>query len=138
MKIYIKVILILLTLTITGCAESSFTLSQDSRLPKWFEVPEGMSRNDLKVTMDYYISGKTIFKLYKKGSFFYLKKVIGITRDDRPLKLQNPPSGFPKNYPRYTVIIVIGMLDIVEHRKLEPVFYMTDDPSIWKELGIKQ
>ena len=88
--------------------------------------------------MDYYINGKTIFKLYEKDSYLRLTKVVGITRDNRPLKLKNPPRGFSKNYPRYAVIIVNDMLDIVEHRELEPVFYMTDDPAVWAELGVKK
>ena len=24
-----------------------------------------------------------------------------------------------------------GVVDIVEHRKMEPIFYMTDNPAVW-------
>jgi hypothetical protein len=36
------------------------------------------------------------------------------------------------------VVTVNGITDIVERRTMEPVFYMTDDPAVWKELGVQQ
>lgn len=133
-----SILLIAISVNITGCLESSFNLAQESRLPIWFEIPEGMSRDDLIVTMDYYstFSGaEAVFKLYKKDGFFNLKKVSGIPHG--PLKLKNPPPGFPKHYPSYEVITVDGVTDIIEHRKMEPVFYVTDNPAIWKEFGVE-
>lgn len=132
MKINVKVILVFLTFVLTGCAESSFTLSQDSRLPKWFEVPEGMSRKELKVTMDYYVYPSNriaIFKLYKNESLFPLKKVTGKQFGNRPYSLNEAPPGLPKNYPLYEIITVDGITDVIEHRKREPIFYTTDDPA---------
>ena len=35
------------------------------------------------------------------------------------------------------VATVNGITDIIEFRKMEPVFYMTDDPAVWKELGVE-
>lgn len=130
--------LIAIVIGMTGCVESSFILAPESRLPKWFDVPEGMSINEIKVTMDYYTDGSAVFKLYKKEDFFYLKKVTGITHSARPLKLKSPPSGFSKHYPAYEVITVEGITDIIEHRKMEPIFYVIDDPAIWKEFGIEK
>jgi hypothetical protein len=31
---------------------------------------------------------------------------------------------------------VDGMTEIVEHRKLEPIFCITDDPAVWERLGV--
>jgi hypothetical protein len=42
------------------------------------------------------------------------------------------------DYPQYFAVTVDGITDIVEHKKMEPIFYMTDDPAIWKELGVMQ
>src|SRR5215475_9136214 len=42
-----------------GCArlpESSFELSPASRLPKWFALPPGLSRSDVRLTLTYYSS----------------------------------------------------------------------------------
>jgi hypothetical protein len=121
----------------SGCLESSFVLAPESRLPRWFEVPEGTTRSDLRVVMNYYSTGECTFKLYKKGSFFALKKVKGVSRFPYSNYLKNPPVGFPKGYPVYEVIIVNGITDVIEHRKMEPIFYVTDDPNIWTEFGVK-
>lgn len=125
-------------IVLAGCVESSFNLAPDSRLPKWFAIPDGMSRNELHVTMDYYVkpSGReAIFKLFDdKGKI--LRQVTGLQRGIRPIELKNPPAGFEGHYPSYEVITVDGVTDIVEHRKMEPVFYITDDPNIWKELEV--
>lgn len=139
LRIFLNIIsLMLMASSMAGCLESSFKLAQDSRLPRWLETPEGMSRDDLVVTMDYYstFSGaEAVFNLYKKNELFSFKKVVGTPRG--PLRLKNPPSGFPKHYPSYEVITVNGLTDIIEHRKMEPIFYVTDDPAIWKEFGVE-
>lgn len=111
-----------------GCLESRFSLAPDSRLPKWFDVPQGMSRPNLSVTMDYYSTfndSKAVFTLRGKGRFLNLKKVTAALRNETP-----------KGYPAYVVVTVNGITDVIEHRKMEPIFYVTDDPKIWKELGV--
>jgi hypothetical protein len=129
---------------LTGCLESSFQLSPDSRLPKWFNYPEGVDRRELTVTMDLYSTlsgGEDVFKLIQKGKIFAIEKYT-ITTDMQPkirsAQLKSPPAGFPKGYPRYKVININGISDIIELRKMEPYFYMTDDPAVWKELGVDQ
>ena len=62
-----------------------------------------------------------------------LKKIKAIT-GDHPLRLKNQREGFPPGRPLYEVITIDGITDIVEHRKMEPFFYMTDDPEVWREL----
>jgi hypothetical protein len=42
---------------LVGCRffpEPYFDLSEDSRLPKWFVLPQGMSRSDVRVQLYYY------------------------------------------------------------------------------------
>jgi hypothetical protein len=120
-----------------SCLESSFELSPDSRLPKWFEVPEGATKSDLRVTLDYYSTfdgAEAVLKLYKKDRFFALKEVTAIPRKPYAKDQRNPPAGFPKGYPKYVVITVDGITDIIEHRKMEPIFFVTDDPAAWAEL----
>ena len=134
-KIVFKFILLGLVILIVGCSESNFNLSPDSRLPKWFDVPEGMSRDKLNVTVDYYINsdgGEAVFKLYN-GNMTRLKKVKGKT-GLYPLQLKNPPSGSPEGYPMYEIVIVDGVKDIIEHRDRNNVFHMVDSPVVWEEL----
>ena len=143
-RFYRSVLFCLLFASLAGCLEASFELAPGSRLPKWLDAPEGVARSDLKVTMDYYSNfsgGEYVFKFYDKNKFIKLQK-ISLSTEEQPAirtrELKEPPVGFPKGYPAYNVVTVNGITDIVERRKMEPVFYMADDPVIWKELGVKK
>jgi hypothetical protein len=41
-----------------------------------------------------------------------------------------------QGYPSYEVITIDGLSDVVEHRAMEPTFYMTDDPAVREELKV--
>ena len=50
--------LLLFVVVFYGCSlfpESSFQLADESRLPKWVQVPDGAKRSELSLTMDYLI-----------------------------------------------------------------------------------
>jgi hypothetical protein len=85
--------------------------------------------------------GKAVFKLSKKGNLLSVGKYV-VTTDEQPsirsLQLSRQSEGSPKGYPRYKVVTINGVTDIIELRKMEPVFYMTDDPAVWEELGVKR
>jgi hypothetical protein len=126
-----------------GCAwfpESTFELASESRLPKWITLPPGLTRADVSITMSYYVMpwgrSSTFILQNKEGQT--LKKVDGKEKGLEPLQLEHPPPGFPPGYPAYEVITVNGTTEIIEHRKMEPIFYITDDPAVWKELGVGQ
>jgi hypothetical protein len=143
-----KLLLFFVALTISGSVmvgcdwipESTFELASESRLPKWITLPPGLTRADVSITMNYYSNpwGRdSLFMLQdKKGQL--RTKVYGKTRGLGPNYLKHPPPGFPPGYPSYEVITVNGITDIIEHRKPEPIFYVTDDPAVWKELGVTQ
>ena len=144
MRLYRRLFLLILASLLVGCLEASFELASESRLPKWLDAPEGVARSDLRVTMDYYSTfrgGEYVFKFYEKNKFLKLQK-ISLTTEMQPTirtkELSNPPAGFPRGYPAYNVVTVNGITDIVERRQMEPIFYMTDDPAVWKELGVEQ
>ena len=54
------------------------------------------------------------------------------------MQLGRQPEGFPEGYPRYKVVTINGVTDVIELRKMEPIFYMTDDPAVWDELGVEK
>jgi hypothetical protein len=88
--------------------------------------------------MDYYVSllGRTAtFRLYDSHSQQRFK-ISGYMGGDRPLTLKNPPPGFAPGYPSYEVITINGIRDVVEHRAMEPIFYMTDDPAVRQDLDV--
>lgn len=124
----------------TGCQyfpESTFELASESRLPKFITLPPGHTRADvLSLTMSYYISpwGKNVKFILVDAKVQKPIKLYGKEKDGGPFELKHPPQGFPPRYPLYEVITVNGVTDIIEHRKMEPIFYTTDDPSVWNEL----
>ena len=123
-----------------GCdyfPESTFELSRDSRLPKWFALSPGVSRLEAAVTMSYY-SGRTVTFILRDAKDRKLAEVNGTTKGHEPRTLKNPPPGFPPGYPAYEIITVNGMTEIIEHRQMEPIFYITDDPAVWAELGVSR
>ena len=131
-----KLLVLILFITLTGCLEASFELDSNTRPPKWFEMPTGMKRSDLRVTMEYHSTfsgGEYVFKFYNKNKFFKLKK-ISVTTNEQPTIRTKALKNSSGNYPAYNVITIKGITDIVERRKMEPIFYMTDDPKVWKEL----
>jgi len=129
-----------MALLLSSCGffpESSFELAPSSRLPSWFSLPAGMPREQVSVTLDYYTSStrnNATFILYDSHKR-KLKKVSGTGREGGPLTLKSPAPGYPPGYPMYEVITVNGVTDVVEHRAMEPIFYMTDDPSVREEIG---
>jgi len=135
-------ILAAVCLCLLGCEsfpESSFELARESRLPKWFAPPSGLSRSDVSVAMNYYVkstgrTAKFIFRDAKRKR--RLAEVDGTQKGVEPLQLKNPPPGFSPGYPGYEIITVNGITEIIEHRRAEPFFYITHDPAVRSELGV--
>jgi hypothetical protein len=141
-----KYLLLFVALTIScsaivGCEyfpEATFELASDSRLPKWITLPPGLTRTDVSITMSYYITpwGRSATFILQDTKGKIRTKVYGKMLGLEPFYLKHPPQGFPPGYPAYEVITVNGITDIVEFRKPEPIFYITDDPAVWKELRV--
>src|SRR5215510_9756819 len=124
-------------LLLIGCSllpESSFELASESRLPRWFTLPSGRSRSEVRVKMDYYLNsvGSTATFLLSDKKGWRLAKVNGKVRDLEPLTRKANPD--PRGYPRYEVITVGAVTEVIEHRRAEPIFYITDDPDVLSEL----
>src|ERR1035437_4418797 len=93
-----KYLLILVALTIPGSAivgcewfpESTFELASESRLPKWITLPPGLTRSDVSITMNDYITpwgrSATFILQDKKGK--RLTKVYGKMKGLEPLHLK--------------------------------------------------
>jgi len=119
-----------------GCEyfpESTFELASESRLPKWVTLPPGLTQANVSLTMNYYAvpwSHAQFILRDERGHI--LKKENGRMRCGVPAELKNPSQGFPPGYPAYQAITVNGITEIIEHRKMEPIFYVTDDIAVWK------
>ncbi len=119
-------------LAIGGCwnwPESMFDLSPDSRIPAWFKIPPGMTRKDVTVKLTYY-TGKTaratLFDMHGND----LADVDVSMRGLKPLHIKASGSQSSSAYPSYEILTASGTTEIIEHRKLEPIFYVTDDAEI--------
>lgn len=123
-----------LSSTLLGCVESSFELAKESKLPNWFDVPEGLKRDNLRVTLDYYTDGNAVFTLLRKDSNSILQEVNGLTQGYGPFRPKKPAPGYPKHYPMYQIVTVGTTTEVIEHRRMEPIFYVSDDPDILKKL----
>ena len=137
------VALTILGSTMVGCEwfpESTFELAGESRLPKWITLPPGLTRADVSITMSYYVKpwGRSATLTLQDTKGHKLTKVDGKLKGSEPFQLKHPPQGFPPGYPSYEIVTVNGITEIIEHRKPEPLFYITDDPAVWKELGVGQ
>jgi hypothetical protein len=116
--------------------ESSFTLAGDSRLPKWLSLPNDARREDVDVTLTYFVqpSGRTFKATVTNHQGRTLKSVSGTLEGLSPVTLAASAAGQGSKYPMYEVAVVNGVPDIVEHRAMEPIFYLTDDSVVWKVL----
>ena len=85
--------------------------------------------------MSYYIksSGRTATFTVKNANERTIGKFEGSDKCLKPFMLRNPPHGFPEGYPAYEAITVNGITEIIEHRKMEPSFYVTDDAAVRRE-----
>jgi hypothetical protein len=132
------VVLAISGFTIIGCEyfpEATFKLASDSRLPKWITLPPGLTRAGVSITMSYYIKpwGSSAVFILQDTKKRILEKEDGRATCNEPFQLKNPPQGFAPGYPAYEAITVNGMTEIIEHRKMEPIFYITDDTAVWKQ-----
>jgi hypothetical protein len=119
--------------------EADFTLSRESRLPRWFTVGSDRLPNDAIVELIEYSDGTARMTLYRPAEMSALG-VRGTKQSEVRGELQWHPStlakrnnlgGFDLNsYPHYMVMRVNGTFEILEFRRMEPVFYVSDDPEL--------
>ena len=121
---------LVLSCLVSGCLESSFQLASESRLPGWKALPPGLTRADVWVTLNLYTTplpgANDAEFILKNGKGKELAELKG------KVKCQYPYSNM--SYPRYNAVVVNDTIEIVEFRKMEPVFYVNDDPAIRKEI----
>jgi len=133
------VALIILCYAMAGCEyfpEATFELASGSRLPKWIAIPSGHTRADVSITMSYNIKpwGRSAEFILKDENGRILEKSSGKLKGLYPFHLKEPIPGFDPGYPAYEVITLDGTTEIIEHKKMEPIFYVNDDEAVRNEL----
>ena len=132
-KVVVYFLVLLLTACSTrGCVESQFHLAKESDLPGWFQIPEGLKRSDLDVTLAYYTNGTADINLYdiRKGKRKLLNKKLG-RNWHHPDYWAWAQEDWPKrSHPSYVVIISDRVKEIIEHKKMEPIFYISSESDM--------
>lgn len=108
--------------------ESIFELAPESRLPQWIVIPPGLSRSEVKISMSYYISdrGRTATFTVQDTKGRTVSTISGVVPGLAPYN----PNGNPQGDPGYELVTVNGVSEVIEHRRMEPIFYINDDPVI--------
>ena len=128
-KKYLLIVAICLScFAISGCVDSVNYLASDSRLPKWFTLPPGLTRADVTViraSMDPTQRGVDIKVALYKGKYKKLAEVSG-----KSILL-----GY------FRICVVNGVPEITgykaqidEHGNRMPYFYVVDDPALKRKL----
>jgi hypothetical protein len=125
---------------IRGCAESDFDLTPESRLPRWFALPASVARTDVTVNLTYYGplvgSQRTATVVLRTRQGQTLQQVVATLKGHEPQTLK-PYSGTGRiPYPMYEVLTANGFTEVIEHRRMEPIFYISDDPEVRRKLGV--
>jgi hypothetical protein len=122
-----------------GCIESDFDLAAKSRIPRWFDVPESVQRSDLSVSLDYWIGpvGRTATVTLHRVGGRRLDSVVATMAGSEPYTLIRKPATGPIPYPSYEILTAKGITEVVEHRRMEPIFYIVDDPEVKRKLGVQ-
>jgi hypothetical protein len=133
------VLVVALLFSLGACGifpETIHQLAPESRLPRWYVLPKGVERKDVSLEMRYYAppgKPKLMFLLkYSNGkrisTMTGIVVVQGMNSEGKEKK--------PHEHPSYRVVKVNGVVDVIEHRKAGDIFYLCDDPLVWKALGI--
>jgi hypothetical protein len=111
-----------------GMIESSFELSPDSRLPKWFDIPAGYKRKNLSMKVIYCGQARVIIM----GPGMMNEILMDKTGEDKWHPLTEPYiTGYGAiPYPRYTIITIDGEGEVFEHKEAGNILYISDEPAI--------
>jgi hypothetical protein len=136
----ITIIISLLLLTschpIRGFIESQFVLSSESPLPAWYpELPEGYNREDVTIRLRYYVPpfdvDDTVF--WVESSWWHtLYKATGKTERHPKFYKWARKDWKARRYPSFWVITIDGKTEIIEHKKMEPIFYISKEEEVRK------
>jgi hypothetical protein len=117
-----------------GLCESNFRLAQESRLPKWIQLPAGLDHKDVLVEFAYFLPAAKVMATDKRtGEIFYAyhsadKKIHKLTEER-----MNATSGhFP--CPSYKVITINGIEEILEHAEPGNVVHIVESSQVSNDI----
>ena len=120
---------------VRGFLESEFELSPDSRLPVWFESQDSAhSRENTMVVLRYYTSpfdvDDSVLILNNKYGLSTATMTGTISRHPSTVQARESCRKLSSVHPSYVIFTAQGKSEIIEHRKMEPIFYVTDEKHV--------
>lgn len=118
---------------IRACVSTTFDLAADSRLPGWFAIPAGRSRNDLRVTVTYYpplLPSATVLELLDSNGRAIAHANGRMCWHPAMHDKLNEYGGLnPDSYPHWVIVTVNGLTEVLEHR-YSSQFRVVDDVTL--------
>jgi len=130
-KHLLVVVLFVSSWAMTGCVESSFTLANESRLPKGIELPPGLTRKDVSVTLNYPSTPRP---------------VVEFILTDRKWKKLAVVKGNFRPSPNDNIVVINGITEVlalvpcgphqgyVQDGHIVALFYVVDEPRERNEI----
>jgi len=81
---------------------------------------------------DYPWGGRAAFIL-RDAKAQAIEKVWGVVKCKESFQLKSLQQGYPPGYPSFEAISVNNVTEIIEHKKMEPLFSITDNPAVWQQ-----
>jgi hypothetical protein len=57
-------------------------------------------------------------------------------RDEQPQSFTPTVASGPLQYPIYEVVTIQGIAEVIEHRRRDATFYITDEADVKKSIGV--
>ncbi len=132
MKHRLTTLFALACLFLVGCGEA-FRLAPSSRMPVWFSIEDDAPPEQLSVILTYHLRTTSVRLEQPSG-----RTVLEGTSRCHPdtLTRTNRHGGFDlDSYPHHVIVVIDGVAEVIEHRAMEPLFYVTDDPALTSVLA---
>lgn len=112
-----------------GCVEARFALASESRFPIWFAAAETRGQVTLTYLTPNHSSPDAVLEM-KVGNGKTLS-VRGQACWHPIMRTRGSPDR--SSYPMYRYLLADGKVEVIEHRQMEPVFWISDNPRFLKE-----
>lgn len=132
MRTLTKLAVALVVVMSASACGSQLQLSPESRLPKWFSTYADR-RESVKVSMDTFVGpfGRTATFTLRSRNGSVLSKASGKKRGLEPIA----PNG-DHTYPLYEIVTVGEIVELIEHRRMDNSFFVSDDVQLKRQLGV--
>jgi len=118
---------------VRGIMESRFDLADDSPLPTWvLPLKEGCERKNMSVRLEYWSPLIDVDDVVLIANGKNCKSIKKTGRSQRPAEWWTLAQvDWPnRHYPSFNIVMIDGKSEIVEHKKMEPIFYIANEAAI--------